>query len=172
MKPPQIQNETSLDARRVSAIIRYVFRYLDLDGRGIMVKVKHTRNASYAGRFYPHARQQGGYVWDDARGDWRDIGPKVPDNITHLLVVRIANPAEFKYPRSNHVYDRKHGPEPWMLEDWQEALVSITAHEAEHLRQYRTSKKRGGRWGRFNETATEWTARRIWQAWRRDQKRG
>ena len=49
----------------------------------------------------------------------------------------------------------------------QEALVSITAHEAMHLRQWTKGRKAARRnGGRFNEVETEWAAFRLWRRWK------
>lgn len=162
--PPKIQNETDLDGRIVGGIIRYVFRHLDLYGKGTLVKVKyHTkRSFAYQGRCYYNPRATRGYVYDHAWGMYKEIRPNVPPDTRHLLVVRIAKPDV--YPVSNHVYDRKDSPGPWMIEDWQRSLVAITAHEGWHLLQY---KIRHGH-GRFNEVDTEWAAKRIHDAWVED----
>jgi hypothetical protein len=162
-KPPKIQNETGYDGRIVSGIVRYVFRYLDLDGSGVMVKVKHHtgRHYAYQGRCYYNAHR-GALVYDHSWGMYKEVKPNVPANIRSLLVCRIAKPGV--YPVENHVYDRKDSPGTWIIEDWQRALVCITAHEAWHLLQKRM--RRG--YGRFNEVDTEWAAKRIHDAWVED----
>jgi hypothetical protein len=164
MKPPLISNETSYDGRAVNGIVRYVFKYLDLNGTGVMVKVKHhTGDYAYSGTYYHNL--QPGYVYDPAWDQYREVGPRVPPEVRKLIVCRIGKPGT--YPTSVHVYDRRDGPEPWDVEDWREALVCITAHEAQHLRQSRNGGKRRGRYGRYNETDTEWAALRLLQAWRK-----
>lgn len=161
-RAPLIKNETSYDGRRVGGIVRWVFRWLDLDGRRIMVKIKHHNGShAYQGRFYARAYAHGGFIWNDSIGNWQEVAPKVPDGIDHLIVCRLGKPGT--YPTSTHVYDRRDGPEPWMVNDWREALVSITAHEAMHLRQLVT--KPAGKRGRFNEVETEWAALRLCKAW-------
>lgn len=160
MKAPKIQNETTYDGRRVNGIVRWVFRYLDLDGARVMVKVKHKNGFSpYAGRFYQDVHNHGGYVFDRNRHDWKEVAPNVPYNIDHLIVCRIQKPGS--YPKTVSVYERKDVPEPWVVENWQEALVSITAHEAMHLRQYLVNPKGN----RYNESQTEWAAFRLWREW-------
>lgn len=163
MKPPKIINETSYDGRRVGGIVRFVFRYLDLNGSDVMVKVKHHNGShAYQGRYYKDPRRHRGYVRDRYWGGWQEIGPNVPLGINHLIVCRLGKPGI--YPRRVHVYDRKDAPDPWVVEDWQEALVSITAHEAMHLRQAIVPKSRNR--GRFNEVDTEWAAYRLLMEWR------
>lgn len=161
---PKIQNETDYDGRVVSGIIRYVFRHLDLDGRHTMVKVKyHTgKHYAYQGRFYGNAHQSA-YVYSESWQMYREVRPNVPRDVYHLIVVRIAKPGV--YPVSNHVYDRKDSPGPWLIESWKHALVCITAHEAWHLYQ---KKHRSMKRGRFNEVDTEWAAKRIHDAWVED----
>lgn len=161
--PPKIKNETEYDGRVVAGIVRYVFRHLDLDGRRTMVKVKyHTgKHFAYQGRCYYNAHRSA-YVYSEAWQMYREVRPNVPPGISHLLVLRIAKPGV--YPVSNHVYERRDSPGPWMIESWRHALVCIAAHEAWHLHQY---KRRRGH-GRFNEVDTEWAAKRIHDAWVED----
>jgi len=163
MKAPLIQNETDYDGRTVNSIVRWVFKDMELDGDRVMVKVKHHRGTwAYQGRFYPHARWQSKEVYSWDRGEYVEVGPRVPAGISHLLVCRIGRPGI--YPCQTHVYKRKDSPGTWEVADWREALVSITAHEAMHLRQYRTHPK--GKRGRFNEVQTEWAAFRLWRDWK------
>ncbi len=157
-----IQNKTAHDGRTVKAIVRWVFRELDLSGNRVVVKVKHHNGVhAYQGRFYWNAHNSGGYVYNHAGGEWKEITPKIPASHQHLLVCRIGR--ENLYPRETHVYDRKDSPGSWVVDDWKEALVSITAHEAMHLRQYVKSSKRRGR---FNEVDTEWAAFRLCKRWK------
>jgi hypothetical protein len=167
---PKIQNETDLDGRIVSGIVRYVFRHLDLDGRRVLVKVKfHAKNYSaYQGRFYGNARYHRASIYNEAWGMYQEVGPVVPPGIDHLMVVRIGRPSI--YPRMNHVYERKDSPGEWLIETWQHALVCITAHEGMHLRQSRVNPR--GRRGRFNEVETEWAAKRVHDAWVDEKWRG
>lgn len=164
----KIVNETDYDGRSVAACVRFVFRQLDLDGEGVVVKVKHHRGShAYQGRFYAHAANHVGYVYDpdaltaDDYG-WKTIAPKMPRGYRHLLVCRIGTPSV--YPTETHVYQRRDSPGTWIVRDWREALVSIVGHEAMHLRQHLTSPK--GKRGRFNEVDTEWAAYRMWLRWR------
>ncbi len=158
--PLKIQNETDYDGRTVARIVRFVFRELDLSGRHVVVKVKHHGGGhAYQGRFYPNAHRSA-YIYSFELDDYREVGPKVPSGYDHLLVCRIGRAGV--YPRQTHVYDRKDSPGTWTVADWQEALVSIAAHEAMHLRQYLT---KGRTRGRFNEVETEWAAYRLWKRW-------
>ena len=158
VKRPEIANETRYDGRIVAGIIRWVFRQLDLDGSRVMVKVKmHRGQHAYAGRFYSNPHSASGYIWNDSRKDFVEITPSVPRSIDQLLVCRIGV-AEL-YPATTHVYDRRDSPGTWEVEDWKQALVSVTAHEATHLRQYR---KGGG----YNEVETEWAAFRLCRDWK------
>ena len=164
-RPPKVSNETGYDTRRIGAIVRFVFRELELDGRHVMVKVKHhTGGHAYQGRFYPQARRQGRFV-RNGWGEYNEVKPSVPTGVAHLLVCRVGKPGV--YPKRVHVYKRKDAPAPWVVENWQEALVSITGHEAMHLRQWQT-KPRHVR-GFFNEVDTEWAALRMLTAWRKTQ---
>ena len=160
--PLKVQNETDHDGRAVAGIVRWVFRELDLDGRGVVVKVKHHGGShAYQGRFYGSPHRSYGYIWNASRGDYVEVAPKMPRGYDRLIVCRIAKGG---YPLETHVYDRRDSPGTWVVADWREALVSITAHEAMHLRKVLT-KARGKR-GRMNEVETEWAAYRLWRRWR------
>lgn len=164
MQKLKIVNETQYDARVLNGIVRWVFRYLDLTGDRVVVKVKHHNGShAYQGRFYANARLHGGVVYD-TWGYPQEVAPKIPAGYSHLIVCRIAKPGV--YPRSTHVYNRKDSPGTWTVADWREALVSITAHEAMHLKQY--LKPRRNNRGRFNEVETEWAAFRLWREWKEE----
>lgn len=173
MPPIKIVNETRYDGRTVGSCVRYVFRNLDLPGDATVVKVKHHRGAhAYQGRFYPHGAHHVSYVYDPesiTAGDygWKQIAPTLPAGYRHLIVCRIGTPSV--YPCRVHVYDRKDAPKPWTVEDWREALVSITGHEAMHLKQHLGGGS--GRRGRYNEVDTEWAAYRMWKWWREERRR-
>lgn len=162
MSPPRIQNETDYDGRTVNAIVRRVFRSLEVDGSRTMVKVKHTRNR-WGGRAYINARTSRGYIYDANICDYREVGPVIPPGIDHLIVVRIGRPE--RYPCQYTPYRRKDSPGAWQLGDWKEALVTITAHETMHLRQFFKNPK--SKRGRFNEVETEWAAFRLWRDWKK-----
>lgn len=156
----KIQNETDYDGRTIASIVRFVFRELDLTGERVVVKIKYHRGGhAYQGRFYSNAHASR-HIYSFDLGDWREVGPSVPVGYDHLLVCRIGRPGI--YPCQTHVYDRKDSPGAWTVADWKEALVSIVAHEAMHLRQYVT---KGRARGRFNEVDTEWAAFRLWKRW-------
>lgn len=159
-----LANETNYPDREVAKIVRFVMRELEVEDQRCFVKVKYlTGFSAYAGRFYPHGSQHVRYV-RDSWGDYREVAPSVPDGYRSLIVCRIRKGG---YPMGSNTYTRKQGPEPWRVETWQEALVSITAHEAMHLRQWtkgRKAAKRNG--GRFNEVETEWAAFRLWRRWK------
>ena len=164
VKSPLIQNETEYDGRKVSGIIRWVFRRLEVDGHGVMVKVKYHRyHDAYVGRIYYNARASRTHLWNDSRGEWQLVGPNVPSNVRTLIVCRIGR--EDLYPQEANLYERRDMPEPWICEDWQEALVSIAGHEVQHLRMYRL-RHRGAQRG--NETETEWASYRCWKDWREE----
>lgn len=156
-----IQNETDYDGRSVKAIVRWVLRELDLTGDMTVVKVKHHNGShAYQGRFYANAHAHHAVVYD-YYGGWKEIAPVIPFTYRSLIVCRIGRPEV--YPVSTHVYRRKDSPGVWTVADWKEALVSITAHEAMHLRQYLTKPKKRGR---YNEVETEWAAFRLWKRWK------
>jgi hypothetical protein len=162
----KIVNETQYDGRAVSSIVRWVLKQLDLNGEGVVVKVKHHTGAySYSGRCYINAHAHRGYILGDYWDGWKEVGPKIPRGYNHLLVCRVGKPGT--YPCGTHVYDRRDSPGTWRVEDWREALVSVTAHEAMHLRQYKIkSRKRG----RFNEVETEWAAFRLCNRWKEERR--
>ena len=151
----KVVNETKLPTRQVDALVRRVARDLDLADASVCVKVKHHTGAhAYHGRIYYHGP---GALWSDARQEW--LWPDLHGQ-RHLIVCRIAK----HYPADNHVYDLADVPEPWTCGTWQEALASIAGHELMHLRQHVTQhlRKKGGRYGRRNESETEWAAFRAW----------
>lgn len=166
-------NETVYPSREMGKIVRWVMKYLDLSGEPCYIKIKHHNGKhAYQGRFYANASNHGRTIYKEPyRGAGYEeptwVAPKVPRGYVHLIVCRIGKPGT--YPCENHVYDRKDSPGTWMVEDWQEALVAILAHEAMHLRQY--NKNPRGKRGRMNEVETEWAAFRLWKEWRDEQGR-
>lgn len=162
----KIQNETTYPSREVATLVRWVIRYLELGETATLIKVKHhAKSHAYQGRFYHNPHNSGGYIYDFDTCDWKEVAPKVPRDMKHLIVCRIGKPGV--YPTMNHVYKRKNGPQPWMVETWQEALICIMAHEAFHLRQYTVEAARNH--GRYNEVDTEWAAFRLLGEWRAEQ---
>lgn len=146
------KNETKYRSGEVAKIVRWVMRYLEVEDRPVMVKIKHTnKNHPFAGRFYPEAN--------------RTAFAKVPHGTLYLIIARIAPPTAEKYPAVYHPYTRRNGPDPWTCETWREALVSIMAHEAMHLRQHVTNN---GEHGKYNEVDTEWAAYRLLQEWKKE----
>lgn len=140
---PKIINETDYDGRVVGGIIRYVFRHLDLDGRGVVVKVHPTKR-----------------YWN---GEYRPWGGRAEIGWGTRLRCALA-PASY-YPRMYTPYQRRDSPGPWEVKSWKHMLVVIAAHEAMHLRQHRT---KADRHGRYTEIETEWAAKRIHDAWVED----
>lgn len=162
----KVENETQYPTREVGNIVRWVMKYLDLTESRTLVRVKHhNRKHAYSGRFFINARNHVGHVYREAYtgagyGEYVEVRPKVPSGISHLITIKIGKPGV--YPVMTHVYDRKDVPEPWLVENWQEALVSVMAHEAMHIRQ--RSVGRAG--SRYNESQTEWAAFRLWREWK------
>jgi hypothetical protein len=158
----RIENETQHDGRQVGACVRWAFRELGLSGDRVVVKVKYHRGShAYQGRIYYNAHSNNGWVWSESRGDYIEVAPNIPADYNSLIICRLAKTG---YPIETHVYDRRDSPGTWVVNDWREALVAVTAHEAMHLRQHLT-KKRGAKGGRKNEVETEWAAYRLWKRW-------
>lgn len=158
-------NETEYPTREITSIVRWVLRYLEVNQYRTMVKIKHhTGGHAYQGRFYSNPHAAGGYIYSNYWDGWKEVRPNVPRDMAHLIVARIGKPGA--YPCMTHVYKRKDGPEPWRVETWQEALVSIMAHEGFHLRQHKVSGARNA--GKYNEVDTEWAAYRLLQEWRKE----
>jgi hypothetical protein len=150
-----IDNETYYDGRRVGKAVRFVFRELGLTGDRVVVRVKHHRGThAYAGRIYYNAPRSTGWIEDGF--DAKVIQPRVPAGYRTLIVCRVGLPDI--YPCETHVYKRRDAPEPWTVNDWQEALVAVAAHEAMHLRQHVLGKP-------ARESETEWAAFRLWRRW-------
>lgn len=166
LKPPKVVNETNLDGRRVGGVVRWVFRYLDVNGANVIVKVKHhTGRHAVQGRYYHQPLLHKTHILKSVYGydEWVEVGPKVPPGTRGLIVCRIAKPSV--YPVTKHYgYDRKDSPPEFVCANWEEALVAITAHEAMHLRHFQVPKSRNR--GRTNETDTQWAAYRLWKEWR------
>lgn len=158
----KIENETTYPTREVGKLVRWVVRYLEVGETRTVIKVKHHNGShAYTGRFYQDPHASGAYLYDFGSGDWKEVAPKVPRHMKHLIVCRIGKPGT--YPKEVTVYERKNAPEPWVVENWQEALISIMAHEGQHLVQHMQGV-------RYNETDTEWAARRLLWEWRAEQK--
>jgi hypothetical protein len=80
--------------------------------------------------------------WIFAGRAWHNIGRhriiNVEKGINDLVVIRVGSPdrfpIEFSYPRL------KTAPR-YMIEDWMEAIVCLTAHEFYHIKQRRTERR-------------------------------
>ena len=80
--------------------------------------------------------------WVFAGRAWHNIGRNriinVSEGVNDLVVIRVGSPdkfpIEFSYPRL------KTTPR-YMISDWREAIVCLTAHELYHIRQRRTGKR-------------------------------
>lgn len=154
-----VENETSYPTREVKRIARWVLRELDVEPRHrALVRVKHTTGSYYQGRCYINAHRHGAWVWSRRIGQYTWAAPNVPASASHLLVCRIPKPgAGFSF----HDRGLKGGPPPCDPATWQECLVAIAAHEAQHLRAHVIVKRRGN-----SEVDCEWAEYRLLQRWR------
>lgn len=161
---PGVDNQTVYPTRTVKAIVNWVAKELELDGKTVYVRVGHANLwGAYKGRFYPRARSRFASVYK-GNGEYSDIEIKIPDGYAHLAICRIGKPGT--YPRGVAVYRRKDSPDPWVCMDWKEALVGIVAHELMHARQFLQPQFSRNNPGRFNEVETEWAACRLTRRWR------
>ena len=99
--------------------------------------------------------------WVFAGRAWHNIGHNnivsVAGDVDDLVVLRVGSPdrfpIEFQYP------GLKTAP-MYMISNWQEAVVALTAHELYHIKQKRTGK-------RASEVKAErWAFKRL-QEWRK-----
>jgi len=77
------------------------------------------------------------------------------------VLIRLPRPGKCSYPKIYWPYERKQGPEHFGVECWKESLVTIGAHEFQHLRQYKTFQ-------RYTEHDTEWAALRYLKYYREE----
>jgi hypothetical protein len=150
----RITNTSTYPDAEVRQIVRGVLRDLDCDD--VHVKVHRRRGDS-------------GWTTGSYREYW------FPRKDEDRPVIRVGLPKVGVAMDEYLPYDRKDGPPPFELRDWQEALVAVTAHEAMHHRQtprnyYRSSaevKRQDGRGqARFVEHECDWAAYRAVRRWR------
>lgn len=116
--------------------IKNTSRYPNSD---ILRLVKFASKGTSSERVEIHVKNS---KWAFAGRAWHDVGNssiiKVDDKIDDLIVVRIGSPDKFpmnfKYP------GLKRAPK-YTLNNWKEAIVSLTAHELYHIKQRRTRKR-------------------------------
>jgi len=89
--------------------------------------------------------------WVFAGRAWHNIGHNnivsVADDVDDLVVIRVGSPdrfpIEFQYPKL------KTAP-MYLISNWKEAIIALTAHELYHIKQKRTGKRasevRAERW--------------------------
>ncbi len=89
--------------------------------------------------------------WIFAGRAWHNIGHNsivsVADDVDDLVVIRVGSPdrfpIEFQYPKL------KTAP-MYLISNWKEAIITLTAHELYHIKQKRTGKRasevRAERW--------------------------
>ena len=125
-----IQNTSRYPDEEVSELVRFALS--EIDGRGVCVNVKNS-SATRRGRAYSRVPSIS----------------NAPTGSRYLITVGIGAPERF--PFEDGSYTRRNG-EPvkrrggrWpdvTLGDWREALVSVAAHEAKHIEQFRTGTSR------------------------------
>ena len=107
MRSPKISNQTEYDGRTISGIIRYAFRYFDIDPGVSEITVKYSNGRrGTTGTFYHRSKR---------------------------IVVRLGAPDT--YPRKWYSYARKNAPPTFYTGCWKEALVAVVGHEMKHLDQ-------------------------------------
>ena len=143
----KIENYTDYDGRRVRMILNRVAKGMEVDP--VLVRVIFGSS--------DWIQVPGTYV------SWRmDLGisPAYTGFATNRKFVLIALRFKDEYPMMNTVYRRwGQNPEPWMINDWQEALVAAAAHEFQHLRDLDMGRDF------HREVETEWAAFRYWRDW-------
>ena len=159
----QVENLTDYPTREVERLVRFAHREMEVDHANILVRVKRS-SWGVRGRYYCHARLHGGYV-RDGWGGYKEIRVDA-GTATHLITIGIAGPRQF--PQGVHYYARKELPPKDIWESWQEALVWVCAHEANHHWQWlnRAKRRNGRRRWQFVESECDFAGYRILRRWR------
>ncbi|MBS7622269.1 hypothetical protein KEJ39_01160 [Candidatus Bathyarchaeota archaeon] len=126
----RIKNTSRYPTDEVEQLVRFASR--GIDSSRVEVHVKNSKRV-FAGRA------------------WHNIGRNmvinVAEDITDLLVVRVGSPTNFPFEFS---YPRLKTAPRYMIQDWREAVVCLTAHELYHIKQRRTGRRasevRAERW--------------------------
>jgi hypothetical protein len=125
-----IQNTSRYPDEEVAELVRFALS--EIDARGVCVNVKNS-SATRRGRAYSRIPS---------------ISNAPPDSL-YLITVGIGSPERFpfedgSYTRRNGELVKRRGGR-WPVEtlgDWREALVSVAAHEAKHIEQFRKGTPR------------------------------
>jgi hypothetical protein len=152
----KVFNETDYPDKEVERLIRHELQAAEIRGH-LEITVRYSRQGS------------GG-----ASGWWRsywypDRGERCPQ-----ILIRIPRPGVTV--GNYQPYERRgEAGKSFPREDWQEALVSVAAHEIEHHRQYeageRTGHRGSGRRRSQVEVRCDLAAYRAWAAYRRKKGR-
>ena len=126
----RIKNTSRYPAAEVEELVRFASQ--GIDSSGVEVHVKNSK-------------------WVFAGRAWHNIGRNrvvnVAEDIDDLLVMRVGSPNNFPFEFS---YPRLKTAPRYMIQDWREAIVCLTAHELYHIKQRRTgmraSEVRAERW--------------------------
>jgi hypothetical protein len=114
-----VQNMSSFPTGEVTDLVE--FATADVDMRRVCVNVKNTRSYACAG-----------YAYDGV--------PEVsnaPPGTEYLVTIRLGPATEFP----SRMAHRKSSP-PIEVACWREGLVTVAAHEAKHIEQYRRDQPR------------------------------
>ena len=135
-----VTNGSSRQTREVLRVVRFVLRDLGLYDSPrrcrIVIKDRPSERGVLSGRY-----------WHGLRA-----------------LCRIT-PRDDMFPRSyKSGYDRRSKPPAYTLTCWQDALVSVLAHELEHHRQHLARK-------RFAESDTMWMAYRVTRRWQEHEEK-
>ena len=165
--PVQVENLTDYPTREVAALVRYAHRELEVNNADVVVRVKYSRYG-VRGRYYCNAalhsttiRGGNGWGWEPDKR----IEVRVPKGVRHLITIGIPRQ---NFPRSVHYYSRRETPPNDIWHSWQEALVWVAAHEANHHWQWlnRSTRKSGRRRWQFVESECDFAGYRVLKRWR------
>jgi hypothetical protein len=125
-----IRNTSRYPDEEVSELVRFALSAID--ARGVCVNVKNS-SATRRGRAYSRI----------------PAISNAPAHSRYLITIGIGAPQRFPFEdgsytrRNGEVVKRRGGRWPVeTLADWREALVSVAAHEAKHIEQFRTGTRR------------------------------
>lgn len=144
-----VTNHTSYPTAEVGHIIRQELKGAEVDG--VAVTVRYAKQGRFGG-------------W------WRSYWYPDTEDRPQILV-RLPEPG-FKIDDYVPYQRKREQGKRFSLEDWQEALVAIIAHEAEHHRQYQLGERSGrrgsGRRRSQVELRCDLAAYRAWKRWREE----
>lgn len=169
-----VENATAYPTAEVARIVRFALREAGVNeamgaaAHRVVVKVKHHNGPHPChGHIYYHPSTHGVQLLRRRAGgydEWVTIEPKVPPGTKHLIVCNLVRPGACTWPNTT-----ANRPEQLdvPISSWQEALVTVAAHEGYHLWSYEKAalRRRAGK-PKQSEVECEMAGQRVLARWR------